>query len=385
MLIAHIADPLIGAVPDIYLTEALEERWQADRIEAFCDACSLAAENRADLILLTGKLFAEGYLTDAVIAQVLECIRSKEIPFVWKADETGRQYLQHQADMPSNLHLLDDCRERDIRLKGVCISVRSGRMQGPEGCTDRRIDTGKTAELDSENCCILIAEGEEDPAQIRRDVPEVRYIAAGRWNYIREAESLREHDEVQEAESSREQDEVQEAGKPRECSGFKRVPGVKLENTGFEDPDNSGYMLLEAEGGEIRSFRKVSAAVHRYKTLFVELDREDDLSSVQRKCAAAGADLTGRDLVRILLTGGVDVEAFIRTDLLEDRLRGRFFYLEMINDCRLELDEAAFAGDISLKGEFIRTVLEDDSLSESEKSRIIQCGWNALQGKELPE
>lgn len=355
MLIAHIADPLIGAVPDIYLTEALEERWQADRIEAFCDACSLAAENRADLILLTGKLFAEGYLTDAVIAQVLECIRSREIPFVWKADETGRQYLQHQADMPSNLHLLDDGRERNIRLQGVCISVRSEQMQGPEGCTDRRIDAGKAAELDSEDCCILIAEGEEDPAQIRRDVPEVRYIAAGRWNYIRER------------------------------SGFKRVPGIKLENTGFEDPDNSGYMLLEAEGGEIRSFRQVSAAIHRYKTLSVELEREDDLSSVHRKCAAAGADLTGRDLVRILLTGGVDVEAFIRTDLLEDRLRGRFFYLEMINDCRLELDEAAFAGDISLKGEFIRTVLEDDSLSESEKGRIVQCGWNALQGKELPE
>ncbi len=79
------------------------------------------------------------------------------------------------------------------------------------------------------------------------------------------------------------------------------------------------------------------------------------------------------------------MEAFVRADTLRENLEARFFYLEVFNDCRLELDEEAYANDISLKSEMIRMVLGDDSLSESEKSRIIQCGWNALRGKELPE
>ena len=114
----------------------------------------------------------------------------------------------------------------------------------------------------------------------------------------------------------------------------------------------------------------------------------NDLTSSDYKIsitAAATASFTKHDFVRIVLKGRVDVEAFVRANTLRENLEARFFYLEVFNDCRLELDEEAYANDISLKSEMIRMVLGDDSLSESEKSRIIQCGWNALRGKELPE
>ena len=38
--------------------------------------------------------------------------------------------------------------------------------------------------------------------------------------------------------------------------------------------------------------------------------------------------------------------------------------------------------DISLKGEFVRSVLASD-LSEEEKQRIIACGMRALAGEEV--
>ena len=40
-----------------------------------------------------------------------------------------------------------------------------------------------------------------------------------------------------------------------------------------------------------------------------------------------------------------------------------------------------FENDISLRSEFVRLALQDDSLSESERNRLISCGWNALIGK----
>ena len=43
------------------------------------------------------------------------------------------------------------------------------------------------------------------------------------------------------------------------------------------------------------------------------------------------------------------------------------------------------AYEVSLMAEFARQVQGDDSLSPSEKSRIVRCGWNALNGKGLVE
>ncbi len=47
----------------------------------------------------------------------------------------------------------------------------------------------------------------------------------------------------------------------------------------------------------------------------------------------------------------------------------------------MDIDEEAFENDISLRSEFVRLALQDDSLSESERNRLISCGWNALNGK----
>jgi hypothetical protein len=38
---------------------------------------------------------------------------------------------------------------------------------------------------------------------------------------------------------------------------------------------------------------------------------------------------------------------------------------------------------MSLKGEFIRTVIADDTLDEATKEKIIACGINALMGEDL--
>ena len=49
----------------------------------------------------------------------------------------------------------------------------------------------------------------------------------------------------------------------------------------------------------------------------------------------------------------------------------------------MDIDEETFENDISLRSEFVRLALQDDSLSESERNRLISCGWNVLNGKEV--
>lgn len=290
MLAAYIADPRIGAIADFYMPEMKDRQWQKERMEAFEEACDLAVQKGAELVLLAGSVFAEEYIPDAMIAQVLEVIRGRKAVFVWNPDRVGREYLKHRADIPSNFFVLNSGGNGSFLWKDAQVGVWPGRERGDE-------------EAD-----IL--------------------LAAGASVFVREGQNFR-----------------------REAVG-------KLENTGFDDPEDSGFVLFGLE---------------------------DDYIAVYRKCAAATASFTKHDFVRIVLKGRGDVEAFVRADTLRENLAARFFYLEVFNDCRLELDEEAYANDISLKSEMIRMVLGDDSLSESEKSRIIQCGWNALRGKELPE
>ena len=48
---------------------------------------------------------------------------------------------------------------------------------------------------------------------------------------------------------------------------------------------------------------------------------------------------------------------------------------------RFDID--ALQGDLSLRGEFIRTVLNSEKYSDGEKQSIISVGLNALGGREV--
>lgn len=47
------------------------------------------------------------------------------------------------------------------------------------------------------------------------------------------------------------------------------------------------------------------------------------------------------------------------------------------------IDYDQYAKKTSLKGEFVRLIRDDQTLSEEEKKEIIDCGLRALDGEEL--
>ena len=64
-------------------------------------------------------------------------------------------------------------------------------------------------------------------------------------------------------------------------------------------------------------------------------------------------------------------------------LNNDFYFVKIKDESKLKINLNDFALDPSLKGEFIRTVMSDISLSEQEKNDIIMCGINALNGEKL--
>jgi hypothetical protein len=94
------------------------------------------------------------------------------------------------------------------------------------------------------------------------------------------------------------------------------------------------------------------------------------------------AGIPAGDLVKLVLTGALDVECEKDTAYLEARFRDRFYFLKLEDKTTLRVEASEYEWDESLKGEFVRQVMADPSLSEEKKAEIIRVGLRALTGKE---
>ena len=66
---------------------------------------------------------------------------------------------------------------------------------------------------------------------------------------------------------------------------------------------------------------------------------------------------------------------------IENKISKSFYYFEIKDSSKLLTRSDDYKYDRSLRGEFIRLVLEDDSIAEEEKEKIIHCALSALAGE----
>lgn len=104
-------------------------------------------------------------------------------------------------------------------------------------------------------------------------------------------------------------------------------------------------------------------------------------SEVERLVNRMIYDIEPENLVRANLTGARELELRLDKKLLEERFSERFYYFEIKDSSKLLTRAEDYMYDKSLRGEFIRLVLGDESLDENEKEKIIHCALSALAGE----
>lgn len=87
-------------------------------------------------------------------------------------------------------------------------------------------------------------------------------------------------------------------------------------------------------------------------------------------------------LVKLILKGSVDIQCEKDMDFLKKQLEEEFYFLKIYDESKLMVDYGVYSHDVSLKGEFVRTVQGKTDLSEEEKAAIISCGIRLLTGEE---
>ena len=138
-------------------------------------------------------------------------------------------------------------------------------------------------------------------------------------------------------------------------------------------------MLLNATASGI-AHEFIPFAKRTLHEISADVSNANSAQDVEKIVNAAVEPIDARDMVALHLCGAVSADVPLEKDYLLSALRMRFFAARLYDDTRLAIDAADYADDLSLKGAFVRLVLESD-LDEAEKKRVLACGLGAIGGE----
>ena len=153
-----------------------------------------------------------------------------------------------------------------------------------------------------------------------------------------------------------------------------------LDGRGFDETGVKGFVLLEADGKTItKQFVPFCSRVFAVKEYSTE-NQESFYSLRNEIINDLRSEYSAKSLIKVVLKGEHSAEFLIDKDDLAARLNENFFFAKVYDRTSVKVSEQDYASDKSVRGEFVRTVLNSD-VTDEEKSAVILTGLNALKGE----
>ncbi len=152
-----------------------------------------------------------------------------------------------------------------------------------------------------------------------------------------------------------------------------------LEGRGFDECGEKGFISLSIANGKTEH-KFIPHSQRTIKSVSLDISGCDGAYSIVSliKSMGFGED----DIVRVELVGEADFDLSGIADNITKMLEPYLFFIRVKNSARQRIDLSAAECELSLRGEFIRTVMRS-SLADSEKSEVITIGIRALAGEEI--
>ena len=156
-----------------------------------------------------------------------------------------------------------------------------------------------------------------------------------------------------------------------------------LEGRGFDETGEKGFIVVDTDGATV---------THRFIPFSEDPIYEEsvDISEINSSIIAAQKlqneiYLKKNGIYRINLTGETDIDTDSQAiaDDLERTFSAYCKYITVKARTSVRIDYSSYENDLSLKGEFIRSVKNDPTLGENEKNQVIAYGLRALLGKPI--
>ena len=354
MKILHIADVHIGSPLSSVLSGRLARERSAEILECFIKTVRSGVNEGAQAVIIAGDLFDSRKVSQRTIEATLSIMRelSQVHFFILMGNHDGEILNRYGKKLPQNLNLFNTGWTY-YNLDDVTIA---GRTDLGKGAFD-------TLRLDPTRKNIVVLHGEVRESGegeiVLKDLAHrgIDYVALGHYH------------------------SYQCYPVDNRCEAvYSGAP----EGRGFDECGEKGYVTINIENGRVcHKFTKNSKRI--LHTVRVDISGARDNGEWEWRVDAAIRNISPSDLVRVDLIGKYKIG--LNRDLfrLKRRFGERFYHFEARDLSTLEISLSDYELDKSLRGEFVRAVLADTTLSEIEKGEIINCGLYALEGEAVYE
>ncbi|MCI5821491.1 MAG: metallophosphoesterase [Lachnospiraceae bacterium] len=361
MKIIHCADLHLDSKMESNLDRDAAALRREELLDTFQEMVEYAAKEQVRVIIIAGDLFDKQNVRKTVKNRVVEQIQMHpEIDFCYIRGNHDQsdviQEMVEQQDLP-NLKLFDSEAWTSYDYEDVVIT-------GIELVKENAQTLGMNLVLDQNRLNIVVLHGQESDYQ-GKDKTEVVNLSLLRNKYIDYLALGHIH--------SFKLDRLDDRGVYCYCGC--------LEGRGFDECGDKGFVLLETEQGKIKS-TFVPMAKRRLHEVTVEVTPDMSMPQMIEQLNEKVKDISGEDLIKIILTGETDMETDIDVKRLMRGMEKDFFYVKCYDKTTVAVDYDSFRNDKSLKGEFVR-LMEQQHMSESERAAIIELGIKAIMGEEL--
>ena len=150
-----------------------------------------------------------------------------------------------------------------------------------------------------------------------------------------------------------------------------------LEGRGFDELGEKGFMVYETDTKDVVFVPFACRTIE---------ERSVDISDVHDGYEAAQkikkeVEIDRKNLLRLNLTGEIDFVDETLAEDVEKYVSDICYFVSVKDNTRLKIDYSSFKDSLSLKGEFVRLVM-DEELTNSDRQKILDLGIRALSGQE---
>lgn len=345
----HLASPLTTRLS--HLEAAARKR---ELTESFRRIIDIAVKECAEAIIIAGDLFDSDRINARTLSGITEAIdAARGITFLYLPGNHERDLLVSSGiSLPDNLKIFGK-EWTYYTLSGVTFA---GRSEIPR-------DAFSTLELSKDRTNFVVlhgvladrCDGEERIGLRDLEGLPIDYLALGHYHTYSSTEIS-----------------------SRAAAVYSGTP----EGRGFDETGAKGFVKVSVTPTGVGHVFVPSAA-RRLHAIEVDISGAVREMDIEDRVRAALEMIPREDLVRVILTGEHEPSLRRDVDSLAERFKSGRFFLEVRDSSRMRISADDYKNDISLKGEFIRLVLADESLDEGDKEAIIELGLTALAGETI--
>lgn len=356
--IIHCADLHLDSKMETHLSAEKAKIRKAEILQTFSNMVEFAKENDVKIIMIAGDMFDQNKIQEKTKQYVLDIIReNKDIDFLYLCgNHDENSFTKNIDEIPSNL--------KSFNNDWTCYEYGAVAISGAEIDQINYRILYQRLNLDANKFNIVMLHGQESLYETGKDIINLKELNNKNIDYLALGH-------IHSYKASK-----------LDSRGIYVYSGC-LEARGFDEYGDKGFVLLDIDLDSKKfNYQFIKMAKRTFYNVKVDISNLVTIREISNAINEACASINHDDLVKVVLVGTYQAETKKDLTYFVNELNSRFFFARISDETKLLISADDYKNDISLRGEFIRTVLKG-SFDEKLKGDIVMMGLQAINGEDI--